>query len=473
MQVTETLAEGLKRELTITIPATDLSSKLDDKLASLKSQVRLPGFRPGKVPVAHLKKVYGKQAMAEVINDTLNESTNAAIAERKEKPASEPKFTLPEDEAQAEAIIAGRQDLQISVAYEIIPDFEVKDFSGITIERPVIDVTDAMIDDRLKQIASSNVTFTTVERAAANDDQITMDFLGRVDGQAFEGGAADGFKLVLGSGQFIPGFEEQLVGLSAGDKKTISVTFPQEYGAANLAGKAAEFDVTVHSVGAPNEAIVDEAFAVNLGIESLDKLKEAVKSQLVNEYGQKTRLRVKRQLLDALDEAYDFDLPPSLVEQEFQSVWKQVTDDLERAGRSFEDEDTTEEKAREEYQMLANRRVRLGLLLAEVGTANKVQVTNEELQRAVIMRAQQYPGQERQIIEFFQKNPQQLAGVRAPIFEDKVIDFILELAKVTDKTVDPAELDAEDDEDDHNHDHHHDHDHDHDHHHDHDHDHKH
>lgn len=340
MQVTETLAEGLKRELTITIPATDLSNKLDDKLSSLKSQVRLPGFRPGKVPVSHLKKVYGKQAMAEVINDTLNESTNAAIAERKEKPASEPKFTLPEDEDKAEDIIAGKQDLEIAVAYEIIPDFEVKDFSGIEIERPVVDVTDEMLDERLKQIASSNVTYSAVKRKAKNDDQVTFDFLGKVDGEAFDGGAAEGFKLVLGSGQFIPGFEEQMVGLKAGDEKTLDVTFPEEYGAENLAGKAATFDVTVHEVGAPDEAVIDEAMATNLGLESLDKLKEAVKSQLENEYGQKTRMKVKRQLLDALDEAYNFELPPSLVEQEFEGVWKQVTDDLERAGRTFEEEDT-------------------------------------------------------------------------------------------------------------------------------------
>ena len=459
MQVTETLAEGLKRELTITIPATDLSAKLDDKLSSLKSQVRLPGFRPGKVPVSHLKKVYGKQAMAEVINDTLNESTNAAIAERNEKPASEPKFTLPEDEKKAEDIIAGTEDLEIAVAYEIIPDFEVKDFSGIEIERPVVDVTDEMLDERLKQIASSNVTYSPVKRKAKNDDQVTFDFLGKVDGEAFEGGAAEGFKLVLGSGQFIPGFEEQMVGLKAGDEKTLDVTFPEEYGAEHLAGKAATFEVTVHEVGAPNDPEIDEALATGLGLESLDKLKEAVKSQLENEFGQKTRMKVKRQLLDALDEAYDFDLPPSLVEQEFEGVWKQVNDDLSKAGRTFEDEDTTEEKAREEYGALAERRVRLGLLLAEVGRQNDVQVTNEELQRAVVMRAQQFPGQEREVIEFFQKNPQQLAGIRAPIFEDKVIDFILELAKVTDKSADPSDLD---DEDEHDHDHHgHSHDHDH------------
>lgn len=454
MQVTETLADGLKRELTITIPATDLSSKLDDKLSSLKSQVRLPGFRPGKVPVSHLKKIYGKQAMAEVINDTLNESTNAAIAEREEKPASEPKFTLPEDEGEAEDIIAGKRDLEIAVSYEIIPDFEVKDFSGIAIERPVVDVDDAMIDERLKQIASSNRTYSDVKRKAKDEDQLTIDFVGKVDGEAFEGGSAEGFKLVLGSGQFIPGFEDQLIGVKAGDAKTVDVTFPEEYGAEHLAGKPASFEVTVHTVGAPDEPVVDEAMAMNLGLESLEKLKEAVQSQLDNEFGQKTRMKVKRQLLDALDEAYDFELPPTLVDQEFDSVWKQVTDDLEKAGRTFEDEDTTEDKARDEYRGLAERRVRLGLLLAEVGTQNKVEVTNEELQRAVVMRAQQFPGQEREVIEFFQKNPQQLAGVRAPIFEDKVIDFILELADVTDKTVQPEDLD--DDEDEHDH-HHHDH----------------
>ncbi len=457
MQVTETLAEGLKRELTITIPAADLSTKLEDKLSSLKSQVRLPGFRPGKVPVSHLKKVYGKQAMAEVINDTLSESTNAAIAERSEKPASEPKFTLPEDENQAEDIIAGKVDLEVAVSYEIIPDFEVKDFSGIEIERPVVDVTDDMLDERLKQIASSNVTYKAVKRKAKNDDQVTFDFVGKVDGEEFDGGSAQGFKLVLGSGQFIPGFEEQMVGLKAGDEKSLEVTFPDDYGAAHLARKAATFDVAIHEVGQAEDPVIDDAMATNLGLESLDKLKEAVTSQLENEFGQKTRLKIKRQLLDALDDAYDFDLPPSLVEQEFEGVWKQVTDDLERAGRTFEDEDTTEDKAKEEYQALAERRVRLGLLLAEVGSQNEVQVSNEELQRAVVTRAQQFPGQEREVIEFFQKNPQQLAGIRAPIFEDKVIDFILELAKVTDKSVSPDELDDDDDHDHHGHDHDHDH----------------
>ncbi|MBV6657104.1 MAG: trigger factor [Devosiaceae bacterium] len=445
MQVTETLAEGLKRELTITIPAQDLASKLDDKLSTLKSQARLPGFRPGKVPVTHLKKIYGKQAMAEVINDTLTESTNAAIAERKEKPASEPNFSLPEDEAEAEKIIAGEADLQIAVTYEIIPEFEVKDFSGIEIERPVVDITDELLDERLKQIASSNTTYSDVKRKAKNDDQLTIDFVGKVDGEEFEGGSAEGFKLVLGSGQFIPGFEDQLVGTKAGETKAVEVTFPEEYGAAHLAGKPATFDVTVQAVGAPEEPIVDEAFAINLGLESLDKLKEAVKNQVENEFGQRTRMKVKRQLLDALDDAYDFELPPSLVEQEFDGVWKQVTDDLEKAGRSFEDEDTTEEKAKEEYRTLAERRVRLGLLLAEVGGQNDVQVTNEEIQRAVVMRAQQFPGQEREVVEFFQKNPQQLASLRAPIFEDKVIDFILELAKVTDKSVAPADLEDDDD----------------------------
>ncbi|MEM1288427.1 MAG: trigger factor [Pseudomonadota bacterium] len=446
MQVTETLAEGLKRELSIVIPATDLVSKLDDKLSTLKSQVRLPGFRPGKVPVSHLKKVYGKQAMAEVINDTLSESTNSAIAERNEKPASEPQFTLPEDEENAEKIISGEQDLEISVAYEIIPEFEVKEFSGIAIERPVVDVDDGLIDERLKQIASTNLTYSEVKRKAMDKDQLTMDFKGRVDGEEFEGGAAEDFKLVLGSGQFIPGFEDQLIGAKTGDAKTVKVTFPDDYGAEHLAGKEAEFDVTVHAVGEPQEAIIDEAFAVNLGMESLEKLKEAVKSQLENEFGQKTRMRIKRQLLDALDEAYDFDLPPSLVEQEFGGVWKQVTDDLEKAGRTFEDEDTTEEDAKAEYQALAERRVRLGLLLAEVGNRNDVQVSNEEMQRAVITRAQQFPGQEREVVEFFQKNPQQLAAIRAPIFEDKVIDFILELANVTDKSVTPDDLDDEDEE---------------------------
>lgn len=448
MQVTETLSEGLKRELKIDIPAGDLATKLEDYMADLKSKANIKGFRPGKVPVAHLKKMYGRQAMAEILSNTIQETTQKAVEERSERPALTPEIDLPEEEA--EKIMAGDADLSFKMSYDVLPVFEIVDFAGFEIERPVVEIADEEVDTQVADIAKNNTPFDTKDGAAADGDRVTMSYLGKIDGEAFDGGADENGQLVLGSGQFIPGFEEQLVGLKAGDTKVVDVSFPEDYPAAHLAGKAAAFDVEVKEVAAPGDVKIDDEFATGLGLESLDKLKEIVRGQIESQFGQMTRQRVKRQLLDKLDEHYSFDLPEKLLDSEFEIVWRQVEDDMKRNEKTFEDEDTTEEEAKAEYRKIAERRVRLGLVLSEIGEKNDIQVTDEELQRALYDRVRQFPGQEQQVFEYYKSNQQALASLRAPIYEEKVVDFMLELAKVTDKTVSKEELEklvAEDEDD--------------------------
>jgi trigger factor len=448
MQVTETLAEGLKRELKIEIPAGDLAAKLDAYMDDMKSKAQIKGFRPGKVPVAHLKKMYGRQAMAEILSNTIQETSQKALEDRSERPALTPSIDLPDEEA--EAILAGSADLSFAMSYDILPQFEIVDFKGIEIERPVVEIADAEVDEQVAEIAKNNVPFETKDGAAENGDRVTMSYLGKIDGEPFDGGADENGQLVLGSGQFIPGFEEQLIGLKAGDEKVVEVSFPEEYQAPHLAGKAATFDVVVKEVGAPGEAKIDDEFAKGLGLESLDKLKEIVRGQIESQFGAMTRQRVKRQLLDKLDEHYSFELPEGLLNSEFDVVWKQVEDDMKRNEKSFEDEGTTEEEAKADYRKIAERRVRLGLVLSEIGEKNEIQVSDEEMQRALYDRVRQFPGQEQQVFEFYKNNQQALASLRAPIYEEKVVDYMLELAKVTDKTVTKEELEklvAEDEED--------------------------
>jgi len=448
MQVTETLSEGLKRELKIEIPAGDLASKLDAYMEDMKGKAQIKGFRPGKVPVAHLKKMYGRQAMAEILSNTIQESSQSVLEERSERPALTPAIDLPDEEA--EAILAGTADLSFAMKYDVLPEFEIVDFKGIEIERPVVDIAESEVDEQIAEIAKNNAPFDTKDGAAESGDRVTMSYLGKIDGEPFEGGADENGQLVLGSGQFIPGFEDQLIGLKAGDEKVVEVSFPEEYQAAHLAGKAATFDVVVKEVAAPGEATIDDEFAKNLGLESLDKLKEIVRGQIEGQFGQMTRQRVKRQLLDALDEHYSFDLPEGLLNSEFDAVWNQVEEDMKRNEKTFEDEDTTEEEAKADYRKIAERRVRLGLVLSEIGEKNEIQVSDEEMQRALYDRVRQFPGQEQQVFEFYKNNQQALASLRAPIYEEKVVDYMLELANVTDKTVTKEELEklvAEDEED--------------------------
>jgi len=446
MQVTETLSEGLKRELKITIPAGDLEAKLMDRMVSLKDQVRINGFRPGKVPLSHIKKTYGRSIMAEIVQETVTKSSEEVLQGRGERAAMQPTIDMTEDETEATAILDGKKDLDITVSYEIMPTFEIGDLSGLAIEKPTLEVTDDEVMEQIEKIGAQSRPFEVKKGKAKDGDRVTMSYLGKIDGVPFDGGADENGQLVLGSGQFIPGFEEQLVGVKAGDETVVKVTFPEAYGAAHLAGKEAEFDIVVKEVSKPGNLVIDDEFAKSLGLDSLDKLKDIIKSQIEGQYAGASRQKVKRQLLDQLDEKYNFDLPPSMLAQEFEGIWAQVTRDLTEAKKTFEDEDTTEEKARVEYQKIAERRVRLGLVLAEIGDKNKIQVTEDEIRNAILRQAQQYPGQEKEFFEFFRKNPQQLAAVRAPIFEEKVVDYVLELATVTEKAVTKDELLADDEE---------------------------
>ncbi len=449
MQVNETLAEGLKRELTVTIPATELGSRLSEKLEDMKRRIRLNGFRPGKVPISHLRNLYGKSAMAEIVEATVSETSRKALTDRDEKAALQPEIAMTEDEAEANEILDGKADLVFTMAYEVLPEFEIADFKGITIERPVVDVTDEEIDERLNQIGEANRAYESVPRKAKDGDRITMSYAGQIDGEPFEGGADQNAQITIGSGQFIPGFEDGLKGVKAGEEKTIEVTFPDEYQAAHLAGKAAEFLVEIKDVAEPGEIAFDDEFAKRLGLDSMDKLRETIKGQIENEYGIATRQKIKRQILDALDEKHSFDLPEKLVSQEFDNIWRQIAHDIEQHGKSFEDEGTTEEKARAEYQTIAERRVRLGLVLSRVGEEAEVEVSEEELQRSLYAHVRQFPGQEQQVLDYYKNNPTAIQELRAPIFEDKTIDYIMEFADVTDKTVTKEELLADEDEDDH------------------------
>jgi trigger factor len=447
MQVTETVSEGLKREFKVVVPAADLASKADERLSQLKGQVRINGFRPGKVPVAHLKKLYGRAVMAETIEAVVREANAQIVTERGFKLVRQPEVTLPNEAAEVDKVIEGKTDLSYSVAIEILPKIELADFKGIQIERLTAEVTDAEVDEAVKRLTEQSRPFAPKgEGAIASDgDRVIIDFTGKIDGKAFEGGTGGDVALLLGSGNFIPGFEEQLAGIAAGGQRTVKVTFPQTYPAQHLAGKEAEFDVTAKTIEAPQEVTVDDEFAKSLGLESLSKLRDLIKERLASEHISMSRQKIKRKLLDELDARHKFTPPPSLVEDEFNNVWKTIGDDLQARKRTFEDEGTTEEKAREEYRGIAERRVRLGLVIAEIGERNAIKVTDEELTRAVMEHARQMPGQEQKVWDYYRKTPDALAGLRAPIFEDKVINFIAELANVTDKTVSREELYKDDD----------------------------
>jgi len=444
MQVTETLNEGLKREIKVVVPAKDLEAKLSERLENARSRVRINGFRPGKVPTAHLRKVYGKSFMAEVVNEILNETPGSVLSERNEKSATQPEIVMTEDEKEAEQVLEGKADFVFSLNYEVLPKIEVKDVSDIAVTREVVDVTDEEVDEQVKRVASSTCSFETKKGKAEDGDRVTIDYLGKLDGEPFDGGADTDAQLVLGSGQFIPGFEEQLIGVKAGDEKQIKVTFPENYGAEHLAGKEATFDITVKEVAKPGELELNDETAKKLGIETMDRLRQVIREQIESQYGSFTRQKVKRQILDALDGQYQFEAPQKLVDAEFNNIWAQINNDLQEAGRTFEDEETTEEAAREEYRKLAERRVRLGLVLSEIGEKAGIEVTEDELQRALYDQVRRYPGQEQQIYEFFRRTPDAVANLRAPIFEEKVVDHLLSSIKVTDKKVTKEELMAED-----------------------------
>jgi len=442
MQVTETANDGLKREFRVVVPASDLAAKVNEKLDDLKGRVQLRGFRPGKVPVAHLKRIYGKAAMAEVIEAAVREANSKIVTDNGYKLATEPKVVP--DEGAVEGVIEGKSDLAYKVEIEIVPPIELADFKQIKLEREVADVTEAEIDEAVQKIGEQNRPFVGKVEGAEKGDRVTVSFQGTMEGQPFQGGSAEGVPILIGSGQFIPGFEDNLIGIKAGESRTFDLKFPESYAAPNLAGKDVTFNVTASTVEAPGEIKLDDEFAKTLGLESIEKLREGVKDRLQREHAAASRQKLKRGLLDQLDERHKFEPPPSLVEQEFTNVWNSIEGDLKAQNRTFEDEGTTEEKARAEYRAISERRVRLGLVIAEIGEKNNIKVTDEQLTAAVVERARQLPGQEQQVWEYYRNNPGALASLRAPIFEEKVVDFLLELASVTDKQVSREELFKED-----------------------------
>jgi trigger factor len=358
----------------------------------------------------------------------------------------QPDISTTEDEAEAEKVLSGKADFSFSIAYEVVPQFELQDPSSIKVTREVFDVPAEEIEAQAMRIAESARTYESKKGKAEDGDRVTMDFVGKIGGEPFEGGSGEDVNLVLGSGQFIPGFEDQLVGAKAGDEKSVTVTFPQDYSAAHLAGKDAVFDVKVKDVARPGKLELNDEVAKALGIESIERLRELIRGQIESQYGAVTRQKLKRQILDALDEMYQFEAPSNLVHAEFHNIWHHMEEDLARAGRSFADEGTTEEEAREEYENLAERRVRLGLVLARIGEEAKVEITEEEMQRALMETARQYPGQERQVFEYYTKNPDAMANFRAPLFEEKVIDHLIARISVTDRKVSKEELLAEEEE---------------------------
>ena len=447
MQVTETLSEGLKREYKVVVPASELDAKVNARLDELKDRVRINGFRPGKVPVTHLKRMYGRSAMAEVIEATVRDTNNQIVSEHGYKLAADPKVTLPTEEGAIDQLIAGKSDLNYTMALEIVPPITLGDFKSIKLTRLAADATDVEVEQGIARIVDQNKPYMVRPEGekAAKDDRVTISFAGTIDGKPFEGGSGDDAVVLIGSNTFIPGFEDQLIGIGAGETRTLKVTFPARYMKEDLAGKAAEFVVTAKSIEAPGKVTADDDFAKSLGLESLTKLRDAVKDSISREHAGMSRQKLKRALLDELDKLHKFEPPPTLVEEEFDRVWKSVLSELETERKTFADEGTTEEKAKAEYRAIAERRVRLGLVLAEIGEKNNITVTEDELSRAVMERARQFAGQEQRVWDYYRQNPQAVAALRAPIFEEKVVDFLVELAGVTDSKVSRDELYKEDD----------------------------
>lgn len=432
MQITETGAAGLKREFKVVINAAALESTVSEKLEGLRQRVNMPGFRPGKAPAALIKKQYGKALLGEAMEETVNAALQKTIEDNALKPAMQPKVELTSFEE--------GKDLECAITIEVLPEIVPGDFKAIKLERLVVDVADAEVDEFVNRIADQQKTYAAVDRAAENGDQVILDFSGSVDGVKFDGGTAEGYALVLGSGSFIPGFEDQLVGIKAGESRDVNVTFPAEYGNSDLAGKPAVFACTVKEVKAGEKAVIDDEFAKRFGLASLQELRDNVKRDLGQEYKGLSRLHVKRGLLDALADSHDFAVPEGMVELEFDTIWKEVSADPARLQAELTEEKKTEDELKAEYRKISERRIRLGLLLSEVGRVNNIEVKPEEITQAMIQQARRFPGQERQVMEYFQKNPEASASLRAPIFEDKVVDFILEMAAVTEKPVSKEEL---------------------------------
>ncbi len=442
MQVTESLNEGLKRKLGVTIPVTDLKSRQEKRLNDLKAKANIKGFRPGKVPMSHLKKIYGQSIMSEVMQEAINAAVQETLEERSEKAAAQPKVDMSEDQSEINKVFSGEADLSFDISYEVLPAIELMDFTAIKIEKPVVPVGDEDIDKEVNRLFVERREYEAKKDGAkvADGDKVGLNFVGKIDGEAFEGGSSDHAHLVVGAGQYIPGFEEQLVGMKKGEKGEVKVTFPKDYNSPELAGKEAVFEVEILHIDAPVDAELDDDFAKTFGVDNVSALRDAVRDQINSSHESMARQRVKRLVLDALDEGHSFDLPEQLVENEFEGIWQRVMHELEQEGKTFEDEGTTEEKAREQYRTIAERRVRLGLVVAEVGNLNKIEISDEEHQQALIAEVRRFPGKEQEVYDYYRKNPQALAGLRAPIFENKVVDFVTELAETTEKEMSRDEL---------------------------------
>jgi len=437
MQIVETTNEGLKRAYSVTILAGDIAARIEGEVQKIAPQVRMPGFRPGKVPANLVKKMHGPAIHQEALNTSIREAMDKLVADHQLRPATQPGVALGEGYEEG-------QDAVLTVELEVLPAIEVPSLDGLKLEKLVVPVSDAEVDEQVARIASGNKSFTDAKKGkkAEEGDQLIIDFTGKLDGVEFEGGKAEDAALEIGSGRFIPGFEEQLTGVKAGDEKTITVTFPEDYPAENLAGKEATFDVVVKAVKVPGETTIDDDFAKNLGLEGLDQLKGLLRGQLEQETAGLTRTQMKRALLDQLAAGHDFDVPPSMVEAEFNQIWAQLQQEAAR------EEDPAAaiaeiEAEKEDYRAIAVRRVRLGLLLSEIGQANNVQVSQQEMSMLLSQAAQQYRPEDRQrFVEYVQQDPLAAAQLRAPLYEDKVVDFLFDKAEVTEREVTREELQA-------------------------------
>ena len=441
MDVSVTNSEGLARTIKVVIGQSELGQRFTSRLDEVKDTIQLKGFRRGKVPVNHIKKMFGRSLMAEVVQKAVEETSTQVIVDRKERPAFQPKIDITEDKDEMERVMAGSADLAYSMSFEVLPEIQVADLSTLQLEKLVADVPPEAVDEALGKIAERNVKYAVEDgRAGGDGDQLTIDFVGRVGGVEFEGGKGEDMPLVLGAGGFIPGFEDGLKGAKAGETRVVKPTFPADYQVATLAGKEAEFDVTVKTVGKAVQPAIDDELAKGFGMDSLAMLRERVETQIKQEFEQVSRAKMKRGMLDALDKAHQFALPPTLVDNEFNQIWGQLTQSMEQAKKTFADEGKSEDEIRAEYRKLAERRVRLGLVLGEIGEKGKIEVTQDELRNALFEQARRFPGQEKMVYEYFQNTPGAVSQLRAPIFEEKVVDHIAALAKPTDRKVTREEL---------------------------------
>jgi len=441
MQVEETKNEGLSREYSVTLTADEIGARIDARLTEVGSTVRIPGFRPGKAPIAVLRQRYGKSVMGEVLEKAVTETSQEVLDERDLRPAVQPKIEISSfDEG---------KDLVYTINVDLMPEITPMDFSKLELTRLKAKASDAEVDDALGRLAKDfrNSEPLKKARAAKSGDLVVIDFVGKIDGVAFDGGSAEGHRLELGSGTFIPGFEDQLIGAKKGDEVEVKVAFPENYGAENLAGKDAVFEVKVNDIEEYVDTVIDDTFATNMGLESLDQLKGHLRDRIEADYANVARGRLKRELLDQLHEGHDFEVPTGMVESEFEQIWTQYERAKAAGETDPEDEGKSEDDIKEEYRSIAKRRVMLGMLLSEVGRVNEISVGQDEVNRAIVQEAQKYPGQEQQVLQFYQNNPQANASLRAPLMEDKVIDFILEMAQVEDKEVSVEDLMKDPDED--------------------------